>query len=96
MSAVAITSAGAPCWICVTNAPDPAKLYVRFKPGFATFNVVCRSLNDSVNDAAANTVTEPVSFGAADDADDPAPVAVGVLLSELHAAAASNNDNVRA
>ena len=100
VSAVAITSAGAPCWIWVTNAPDPAKLYVTDSPGSEVFNAVWTSLNDSVSDAAANTFSEPESFRVVDG--EPAPldvaaavVVVDVLLLEPHPATATDNASDR-
>src|SRR6266550_5844818 len=63
------------------------------KPGSDDFKIVCKSLNDSVNDAAAKTVTEPVALGAVDDVEEPAPTPVELLSSELHAAVARSNDS---
>ena len=81
VSADANTSAGAPWLICVTSDEDAAKLNVTFAPGLAASNAVPISLNESVSDAAANTVRSPVTLGA--------PVVVGaVVAGELPAVVA--------
>src|SRR5947207_12423323 len=74
VSADANTSAGAPCWIWVTSACDPAKLYVNDNPGALVANVDFSLLNASVSDAAANTLSDPVSN------------APGVVLDEVELA----------
>jgi len=66
-------------------------LYVNDKPGSLAANVAFSSSNDSVNDAAANTFNDPLSFG-----DEVAVVVVvdaeddGLLLLP-HAPTASAN-----
>src|ERR1700682_3031740 len=62
-SAVATTSAGAPDWICATSCWEPAKLYVTIRPGLAATRWFLSSVKASVSEAAANTVTDPDSFG---------------------------------
>src|SRR5581483_2770098 len=59
-SADANTSAGAPCWIWVTSAWEPAKLYVTVRWGAFEASVAFSAVNASVSDAAANTVRLPV------------------------------------
>jgi hypothetical protein len=92
-SAVAITSAGAPCSIWVTRVPDPAKLYLTETPGSDVSMRVCRSVNDSVNDAAAKTVIEPVGFGAVDG--ELGAVFVDGSRSEPQAAKPSTKASIR-
>ena len=48
--------------IWVTSACEPAKLYVTDNPGSLAPNTAFSSLNASVNDAAANTFSDPLSF----------------------------------
>ena len=61
MSAEANTSAGAPFWIWVTNVADPAKFSVTLTPRLARSKSLAMSVNAALNDAAANTVSEPVT-----------------------------------
>jgi hypothetical protein len=52
---------------------------VTFEPGFAVSKALPISLNESVNDAAANTVTSPMTFDAAVvlvDESSPQPVTI--------------------
>src|SRR5690606_31456341 len=63
VSADANTSAGAPWLTWVASVEDAAKLKVTFAPGFEVSNTVPNSLNASVKDAAASTMTSPVTFG---------------------------------
>src|SRR4249919_3100717 len=57
--AEAKTSAGAPDVICIASAELAAKLNVIFTPGLAVSNCWPSVVNDSVSDAAANTVIDP-------------------------------------
>jgi PadR family transcriptional regulator AphA len=50
--------------ICCTSADEASKLNVAVASGFAAANASPISVNDSVNDAAANTVMSPASPGA--------------------------------
>ena len=61
-SADANTSAGAPPWICCTNADDAAKLKVTDVPGFAFWKSAPILVNASVSEAAADTVMVPETF----------------------------------
>ena len=68
------TSAGAPEVIWVARAELAAKLKVTLTPGWAASNCCPSVVNDSVSDAAANTVMSP------DDGDaDPDAVALVAL-----------------
>jgi hypothetical protein len=58
-AAEANTSAGAPWLICCANAELPPKLNLTRTPGLAASKSLPILVNDSVNDAAANTVTSP-------------------------------------
>ena len=60
------TSAGAPEVICVASAELAAKLNVTFTPGLAASNCLPSVVNDSVSDAAANTVIDPDNDGDAE------------------------------
>src|SRR5450631_401422 len=60
-SAVAMTSAGAPLMMLVTSCWEPANEKVAVNRGLAACSVGSASLNASVNDAAASTVSEPLS-----------------------------------
>ena len=60
-SAVAITSAGAPLMMLVTSCWEPAKENVAVKPGLAASSLALASVKASVSDAAASTVSEPLS-----------------------------------
>src|SRR5206468_1304869 len=60
-AAEANTSAGAPWLICVARAELPAKLNLTVEPGLAASKSLPIRVNDSVSDAAANTVTVPVT-----------------------------------
>src|SRR4249919_350274 len=57
--AEAKTSAGAPDVICIASAELAAKLNVTFTPGLSVSNCRPSVVNDSVSDAAANTVIDP-------------------------------------
>jgi hypothetical protein len=59
MSAAAMTSLGAPAWICATNVDDEPKLSRTFTLGFAVRNALAKAVNESVSDAAAETVISP-------------------------------------
>src|SRR5262245_65708364 len=59
--AAAKTSAGAPSLIWVASAELPAKLNVTLTPGLAASKSLPIWVNDSVSDAAANTVIWPVT-----------------------------------
>ena len=59
--AEAKTSAGAPELICCASAELAPKLNVTFVPGLADSNCLPSSVNDSVSEAAANTVMFPDS-----------------------------------
>ena len=59
VSAEANTSAGAPSVICCTSAEEASKLNVAVASGLAAVNASPTSVNDSVSDAAANTVMSP-------------------------------------
>ena len=59
--AEANTSAGAPALICSARAELAPKLNVTFVPGLAASNCLPISVNDSVSEAAANTVMLPDS-----------------------------------
>ena len=61
--AEANTSAGAPELICSASAELAAKLNVTFVPGLADSNCLPSSVNDSVSEAAANTVISPDNDG---------------------------------
>ena len=65
VSAEANTSAGAPSVICCTSAEEASKLNVAFASGLAAVNASPTSVNDSVSDAAANTVMSPSTPAAA-------------------------------
>ena len=85
--AEANTSAGAPSMICSARAELAPKLSSTLTPGWAASNLSARVLNDSVSDAAANTLTVPViadPVGAPARAAEPAPGAA----VEPHPAAA--------
>ena len=56
-SAVASTSAGAPCCSCVTRSLLPAKANVTFTSGWAAVNWSPSCVKASVSDAAAKTVS---------------------------------------
>ncbi len=58
-SAVAMMSAGAPCSIWVTSAPEPPKLMSTVRSLYFDSSVSFTSLNASVRDAAAKTVRRP-------------------------------------
>ena len=60
-AAEANTSAGAPWLICVASAELPAKLNLTVAPGLAASKSLPIRVNDSVSDAAANTLTVPVT-----------------------------------
>src|SRR6478609_472840 len=82
-SAEANTSAGAPWLICVTRAEEASKLNVTFESGCSVVKAVPISLNDSVSEAAANTVMLPDAAGV-----DPAGLVVAapdvvVALAEV-------------
>ena len=55
-SALANTSAGAPCVICCSSTPEAAKLKRTVVPGFAASNFAPISLKVSVRLAAAETM----------------------------------------
>src|SRR5450759_622690 len=61
--AEANTSAGAPCVIWVTSAPDDPKLNVMVAPGWADWNSVPSWPKVPISDDAADTMMEPVSLG---------------------------------
>ena len=58
--AEANTSAGAPWVICCGQARAGAEVELDLVPGWAASNCLARVVNDSVSEAAANTVTVPV------------------------------------
>src|SRR4029450_10060986 len=58
--------AGAPDVICIASAELAAKLNVTFTPGLAVSNCWPNVVNDSVSDAAANTVIDPDNDGDAE------------------------------
>src|SRR5262249_40234775 len=60
-AAEANTSAGAPWLICVARVELLARLKVTFAPGVAASESSPILVNDAVSDAAANTVTVPVT-----------------------------------
>ena len=60
-----MTSLGAPAWICATNVDDEPKLSRTFTLGFAARNALANAVNESVSDAAAETVISPFSGEAA-------------------------------
>jgi hypothetical protein len=62
-SADAKTSAGAPCAICVSKVDDGPKLKVTVVAGFAFLKSAPILPKACVNDAAADTVTDPVTLG---------------------------------
>src|SRR4029453_9667851 len=64
--AEAKTSAGAADVICIASAELAAKLNVTFTPGLAVSNCWPSVVNDSVSDAAANTVIDPDNDGDAE------------------------------
>ena len=57
VSAVASTSAGAPCRSCVTRSLLPAKLKVTVTPGCAAVKWPPSCVKASVSDAAAKTLS---------------------------------------
>ena len=90
-AAEANTSAGAPLLICCASVELAPKLSFTVTPGWAASNIFPIVVNDSVNDAAARTVTVPDS--PLDELALPAPpAAADVVLvedeDELHADAA--------
>jgi hypothetical protein len=74
VEAEANTSAGALWVIWVARVELAPKLNTIFVPGWAASNCLPNSVNEPVNDAAANTVICPVS-AAADDPDAEADAA---------------------
>src|SRR5689334_10889336 len=82
VSADANTSAGAPPWICVTNAADESKLNVTFAPGFAASKSFPTCANALLSDAAAETVIVPVTFAVAAEVDAAVVVAFDELSSD--------------
>src|SRR5262245_27568241 len=88
MSAEANTSAGAPSVICCTSAEEASKLNVADASGFAAVKASPTSVNDSVNDVAANTVMSPSTPAAAVDAGA-AVVAAAVVLGAAVVAGAA-------
>src|SRR5215469_734876 len=62
-SAEAKTSAGAPCWICVTSIGLPAKLNLTSTPGYFAWTWSPIFVNAPVSDAAASTVRLPETSG---------------------------------
>src|SRR4029453_1096935 len=88
-AAEANTSAGAPLLICCASVELAPKLSLTVTPGWAASNIFPIVVNDSVNDAAARTVTVPDS-PLNDLALPPPPAAADVVLveDELHADAA--------
>src|SRR5262245_34157424 len=75
------TSAGAPLVICADRSCDPAKLNVTFVPGLADSKFLPTSVNDSVRDAAAKTISSvvPEAAGAVVAAAVAAAVGAGAL-----------------
>ena len=61
------TSAGAPCEIWAARAELAPKLNVIRTPGCAASNCLSSARNDSVSDAAADTVIEPRGAGECDE-----------------------------
>lgn len=61
--AAAKTSAGAPAVMLAARVSLPPKLKVTFVPGYAVSNCLPSVLKDSFSEAAAKTVTEPLTFG---------------------------------
>ena len=57
VSAVASTSAGAPCCTCVTRSLLPAKLKSTFTSGWAAVKSSPNWVKASVSDAAAKTLS---------------------------------------
>src|SRR5262245_32317929 len=88
VSAEANTSAGAPSVICCTSADEASKLNVAVASGLAAVNASPISVNDSVNDAAANTVMSPASPGAEPVGASDVPPAVGGGAGSVVATAA--------
>ena len=64
VSAEAKTSAGAPWVICCTSADEASKLKVALASGLASVKASPTAVNDSVSEAAANTVMSPSTAGA--------------------------------
>ena len=64
VSADANTSAGAPCSICNSSAPDEPKLNVTVVPLYFFSKAVPIVVKPSVSEAAADTVIEPVGLAA--------------------------------
>src|SRR6476646_2885660 len=90
-AAEANTSAGAPLLICCASVELAPQLSLTVTRGWAVSNVLPMVVNDSVNDAAARTVTMPER--PLDELALPAPpAAADVVLveeeDELHADAA--------
>src|SRR6478735_8103094 len=87
--AEAKTSAGCPCVMPVARAEDAPKFGVMVTPGWAASNCFLSVVNDSCNDAAANTFTVPVRAAVVDaPPDDNGEVLPGVV-PELQAARAT-------
>ena len=78
VSAEAKTSAGAPWVICCTSADEASKLKVALASGLASVKASPTAVNDSVSEAAANTVMSPSTAGA---------VVVAVVAAAVVAAA---------
>ena len=86
VSAEAKTSAGAPSTICCTSADEASKLKVALASGLASVKASPTAVNDSVSEAAANTVMSPSTAAAV--------VAVVVVAAAVVAAAVVAEDAV--
>src|SRR5664280_2429458 len=87
--AEANTSAGAPCWIWVTSAPDDPRLNVMVVPGWADSNRLPSWPKVPVSEDAADTMMEPVSLGfvvvVPPDDEDELPQAVAATAAAVPA-----------
>ncbi len=82
--AEANTSAGAPWVSWVASVELAPKLNFTLTPGCAASNCLPSSVNDSVSDEAANTVTVPVSAGVPAGDVDGGAVALELVVLEPH------------
>ncbi len=90
VSAEAKTSAGAPSMICCTSADEASKLNVALASGLASVKASPTAVNDSVSEAAANTVMSPSTAVAVVVAA--AVVAAAVVAAAVVAAAVVAED----
>src|SRR4051812_29884688 len=93
-SAEANTSAGAPWRICATSVDEASKSKVTLLAGCSRVKAVPISSNDSVSEAAANTVMLPSTVLASTAGDEPGAVPVAAAFAGDVVTVASAGDLV--